>query len=468
MTQQTSELGDLGAQVWGLAGGTPEVAAWLTAYGPRTVLPSAFDVTGLATASVAAATLAAAELHAIRNAEPVAAVAVDSRAACAAFAAEALFTPVGWALPELWDPIAGNYQARDGWVRLHTNYAYHRAAVTRLLKADDHASVQAAVSQWEAADLEAAVVASGGCAAAMHDRDSWQASAPGHATAGAAALASTERPLPARDADAVRPESPAGQPYAGVRVLDLTRVIAGPVCTKFLAAYGADVLRLDPPGFADVPALLPETTSGKRTAAVDLTAPAGRTAFEQLVAGADVLVTGLRSDALSRLGYDEVTLTTLNPALITASLNAYGWHGPWRDRRGFDSLVQMSCGIAAAGGAAAGSDRPVPLPVQALDHATGYLLAAAVGRALAARLTRHVTTRVRASLIGTANLLWSLPRPADLGELPPMPGPGEFSLVDTRTAWGQGRRVPLPGKIAGVAHALRAEAGPLGRHQPAW
>jgi hypothetical protein len=469
MTQQASELGGLVAQVWGLAGGAPEVAARLTACGPRTVLPSVFDVTGLATASVAAATLAAAEFHAIRNAEPVAAVIVDSRAACAAFAAEALFTPVGWTLPEPWDPIAGNYQARGGWIRLHTNYAYHRTAVTRLLKADDRASVRTAVSQWEAADLEAAVVASGGCAAAMHDRDSWQTSGPGHATADAAALAIAERPLPARDAEALaRSGSPAGQPYAGVRVLDLTRVIAGPVCTKFLAAYGADVLRLDPPGFAEVPALLPETTAGKRTAAVDLTAPAGRTAFEQLVAGADVLVTGLRSDALGKLGYDQATLTALNPALITASLNAYGWDGPWRDRRGFDSLVQMSCGIAAAGGAAAGSDRPVPLPVQALDHATGYLLAAAVGHALTARLTRRVTTCVRASLIGSANLLWSLPRPADLAELPSPPRPEEFPLVDTWTTWGQARRVPLPGEIEGVTHALRVEAGPLGRHQPAW
>src|SRR5580693_2730434 len=130
----THQLDELAARVWMQAGGAPDVMARLTVSGPRTFLPSAFDVTGLATASVAAATLAAAEFHAARNAEPVAAVLVDSRAACAAFAAEALFTPVGWALPELRDPIAGNYQARDGWIRLHTNYACHRTAVTRLLK----------------------------------------------------------------------------------------------------------------------------------------------------------------------------------------------------------------------------------------------------------------------------------------------------------------------------------------------
>ena len=459
----THEIAELAARVWTLAGGAPDVAARLTIGGPRAFLPSAFDVTGLATASVAATTLAAAEYWAARNESPVAAVRADSRAACAAFAAEGLFTPVGWSRPDIWDPIAGNYQARDGWIRLHTNYASHRAAVAGVLKADDRDSVRAAVSQWKAADLEAAVVAAGGCAAAMHDRDDWLSSTPGAASEAAPALAVTDRPLPAASglgAGAARAE----RPYAGVRVLDLTRVIAGPVATKFLAAYGADVLRLDPPGFAEVPALLPETTAGKRTAAVDLATPAGRAAFERLVAGADVLVTGLRADALGKLGYDDATLTALNPALIIASHNAYGWNGPWRDRRGFDSLVQMSCGIAAAGG----GDEPAPLPVQALDHATGYLLATAVGRALTTRLTRGAVSRVRASLIGTANLLWSLPRSADLGDPPPRPRREEFQLTDTQTAWGPARRVPVPGQISGTAAELLVEAGPLGRHEPVW
>jgi hypothetical protein len=456
-----AELHDLAARVWRLAGGAPDVADRATATGPRAYLPSAFDVTGLAVATVAAATLAAAEYHAARNAAEVAAVRVDSRAACAAFASEALFTPVGWSLPRLWDPVAGNYLARDRWIRLHTNYAYHRAAVARVLRADDRDAVRAAVARWKAADLEAAVVAAGGCAAVMNDRDEWLACPAGAATADAPPLAVTERTSPQATA---RSGGRAVRPYAGVRVLDLTRVIAGPVGTRFLAAYGADVLRLDPPGFAEVPALLPESTAGKRAAAADLRSAAGRAAFERLAATADVLVTGLRADALARLGYDDAALTARNPGLIIASHNAYGWDGPWRDRRGFDSLVQMSCGIAAADG----GGRPVPLPVQALDHATGYLLAAAIGRALTARLTRGVAGRVLASLIGTANLLWSFPRTEDPGARPPRPEPGEVPLADTRTAWGPARRVPVPGEIEGVAAGLRREAGPLGRHEPAW
>jgi hypothetical protein len=125
----------------------------------------------------------------------------------------------------------------------------------------------------------------------------------------------------------------------------------------------------------------------------------------------------------------------------------------------------MSCGIAEVGAQAAGSGKPVPLPVQALDHATGYLLAAAAGRALTRRLTTATASSVRASLIGTANFLCSLPRP-EVG--PPPPSPADFSLEDASTAWGPGRRVPPPGQIAGTLARWTADAGPLGRHAPAW
>jgi CoA-transferase family III len=503
--RQAEELTDITARVWSEVGGPADLLDVVTTGGPRTVLPSHFDVTGLATSSVAAATLAAAEFLAARNDTRPLPVTVDSRQACAAFAAEGLFTPVGWDLADIWDPIAGNYQAQDGWIRLHTNYAYHRAVVERVLAAGDRESVRAAVAGWKSADLETAVVEADGCAAAMRTRADWLASPAGAATAQAALVSVAERRLPM----GVRVSGGAGaggaggasaggaggagaggaggagaggaggpRPYSGVRVLDLTRVIAGPVGTRFLAAYGADVLRIDPPGFAEVPALLPETTAGKRTAALDLTTASGRTSFEGLVATADVLVTGLRADALAGLGYDDDALAALNPALIVASLDAYGWDGPWRDRRGFDSLVQMSAGIAAAGAAATGAaatgaaatgaDKPVPLPVQALDHGCGYLIAAAVGRALTRRLADSVVNRIRVSLIGTANLLWSLPAPGEAGARVATPKPSDFRLVDTHTAWGPARRVPLPGEIAGVDPVWRVEAGPLGRHQPTW
>jgi hypothetical protein len=306
------------ARIWRAAGVPADGLERLTITGPRQVLPSVFDVTGLATASVAAAALAAAEFLAARTGTAQARVTVDSRAASAAFAAEALFTPVGWDRPQVWDPIAGNYRASDGWIRLHTNYAYHRTAVEKVLRATDPDAVAAAAKSWKAADLEAAVVEAGGCAAAMHGRGDWLASPHGAATASAPPLMVTERAHTGRTNPG--PVAPTGNrpmaasaPFTGIRVLDVTRVIAGPVATMFLAAYGADVLRVDPPGFAEVAAILPVTMAGKRATSLDLRSAAGRTAFEGLLATADVLVTGLRANALARLGYDDEALARLSP-----------------------------------------------------------------------------------------------------------------------------------------------------------
>ena len=243
-------------------------------------------------------------------------------------------------------------------------------------------------------------------------------------------------------------------------------MIAGPVGTRFLAAHGADVLRIDPRGFEEVTALVPETSAGKHCAALDLTKSGDRAVFEGLVRGAHVLIGGLRADALTALGYDLATLHRLNPALITASLDAYGWDGPWANRRGFDSLVQMSSGIAAAGMTAAGAERPVPLPAQALDHGTGYILAASVAHALARLVADGRSSDIRCSLVGTANALIDHPVAGGLGDPKPTWTTGDTEQA--ATWWGPARRVPIPGSLAGVATSLDVEAGPLGRHPAAW
>jgi CoA-transferase family III len=434
----------------------------VTIVGEERVLPSVFDVTGFAAAAVATATLAAARLHAARTDTAVGRVSVDRRAASAAFVSEVLFTPDGWERPPVWDPIAGDYPAADGWIRLHTNYRYHRAAAEKVLGGGDRAAVAAEVRRWRASELEGAIVDVGGCAAAMHDRAAWVAS-----PAGGAGAAEPVSRIETRPATAPRRLTVADpRPYGGLRVLDLTRVIAGPVATRFLAAYGADVLRVDPRGFEEVPAILPESTVGKRRAALDLTEATDRAAFEALLVTADVLVTGLRPSALDRLGYNNATIRATNPAIVTATLDAYGWDGPWQPRRGFDSLVQMSCGIAAAGAAAAGVDKPVPLPAQALDHATGYLLAAAIGAALERLATSGRTSDIRMSLVGTSNALMA--RPVAGGLTDPRPTWAATDTQPTTTDWGPARRVPTPGRIDGVPAYWTIDAGSLGGDPAAW
>jgi hypothetical protein len=464
----TGRIDELAARLWTLVGDAGGLGP-LEVTGARHVLPSVFDVTGLAAATVGVATAAVAELVATRTGGPLPTAHVDTRGASAAFVGELLFAPRGWERVAILDPLAGDYLAADGWIRLHTNYAAHRRAALDALglpdvTATDGDAVGAAVAGVPAAELEQAVVDRGGAAAAMHDAATWRAHPHGAATAEEPAVRVQRAAAVERTPD--RMASPAARPLGGVRVLDLTRVIAGPVCTRFLAAHGADVLRLDPPGFAEVPAIVPVVTAGKRCAALDLTAADDRARFADLVSTADVVVHGLRPGAMEGLGFGPAELRALNPGIVTARLDAYGWCGPWAPRRGFDSLVQMSCGIAAAGAAAAGLDRPVPLAAQALDHATGYLLAAAVVRALTARLATGRPATITASLLGTANLLLRLPVPGGLGA--PRPEWTDADLVDVTTAWGPAGAVPSAGDITGWPASFAVPAGPLGRDAAGW
>ncbi len=445
------------AELWRGLGGASDALERVSFTGAEHTLPGPFPVDELAAASVAAATLAVAAV-----AEESAPVSVDRRHAAIAFRSEAYLHPIGWQLPAAWDPIAGDYAATDGWIRLHTNYERHRIACIKALGlATDagRAAVTETVSRWDVESLEEAVVAAGGCAAGQRSPDEWRTHPQGSAVA-------AEPLLTVADGAERRRHVPTtgDAPLAGVRVLDLTRVIAGPIASRFLAAYGADVLRIDPPGFAEVPALVVETTVGKRRAAVDLTTNAGRDVLRALVADAHVVVHGYRPGALAALGLGDDELRSMRPDIVIASLDAYGWTGPWRARRGFDSLVQHSSGITTIGQLAHDAAQPVPLPAQALDHATGYLLAAAIARALSDE--RAVT--VRASLARTAAFLLALDRAGDPDR--PLPPADEVARYCERadTPWGPVDRVRPPGRIRSVVPAWTRPPGPLGDSDAAW
>ena len=329
-------------------------------------LPSCFAVTDLAVSTMRTAATQLAALTGARE------IVVDRRLASLWF--DMTLRPQGWLLPDAWDSIAGVYQTSDGWIRLHTNAPHHRAAALRVLEcAADKQAVGAAVAKWRKSQLEDAVVAENGAAAAMYSTTDWANHPQGQAVA--------QDPLITWD-DLAECRSKVALP--DLKVLDLTRVLAGPVATRFLAGYGARVLRIDPPWWTE-PGVEPEVTLGKKRAGLDLTQSEDRQTFERLLAEADILVHGYRPGALSGLGYDPAQVRAIAPHIIDVSLCAYGLQGPWADRRGFDSLVQMSCGIAHEGMVRKNVAHPVPLPVQALDHATGYLMAAAVLRAIRVR-----------------------------------------------------------------------------------
>ncbi len=445
--------------IWTALRGDPALLPSVSFRG-RGDLPSAFAVSDLAAGCIGAAGLAIAELMSARG-ETVPSVQVDRR--LASFWFGSTMRTEGWSVPAPWDPIAGDYAASDGWIRLHTNAPHHRAAALAVLEVEaDKDAVAAAVSRWRADDLEAAVIARGGCAAAMRGLAEWADHPNGRAVA-REPLAWLDEGDPASDAG-WRPTR--NRPLAGIRVLDLTRVLAGPVATRFLAGFGADVLRIDPPGW-DEPGVIPSVTLGKRCARLDLKQADDRRTFEGLLASADVLVHGYRPDALRRLGLDPEARRRLRPGLVDVSLDAYGWTGPWRDRRGFDSLVQMSSGIAAEGMRRFGGARPRPLPVQAVDHATGYLMAASVVWGLTRRLTEGVGSATRTSLARTAGLLMAASMP-DRDEAFAPANDEDFNETIEATAWGPARRLKPAVLIEGAAMRWDFPANNLGSSKAVW
>ncbi|MEV5302894.1 CoA transferase [Amycolatopsis methanolica] len=398
--------------------------------GPETVLPGPYRVAAAASTSVAAATLAAAELLRLRGIDP-GAVSVDTRHAAAAFSSEKLVRVDGEPPGDAWAPLSGDYRAADGWVRLHCNYPHHAAAVCRALGVpEDRAAVAPAVAARDAWDVQEAVVASGGAAAAMRTREQWLDSPMGRALDGPLVVQELLGTAPARPL----PESP--RPLGGVRVLDLTHVIAGPVAGRVLAAHGADVLHI---GAAHLPVVHPlviDTGMGKRSAHLDLRTEAGRAALWRLIGSADVVLQSFRPGALAGLGFTAERLAAARPGIVLVELNAWGWEGPWRGRRGFDSLVQMASGIAW------GAEEPRPLPVQALDHATGWLAAAAAMIALRNRAVEGGSRRVRLALARTGRWLDGLDR-APGGSTVDF---AEF-LADTGSGFGSVRYVTCPGGL---------------------
>ncbi len=422
-------------------------------------LESPYPVSDLAAASVAAVGSALTALLA-EGGVPGAVATVRRERADAWFRAGV--RPVGWVAPSPWDPVAGDYEAADGWIRLHTNAPHHRTAALRVLGVEaDRDAVARAVAAWRADELEAAVVAEGGCAATMRRPEEWRAHPQGVAVA-SEPLVARERTDAGGAASAWRPTPE--RPLDGLRVLDLTRVLAGPVSTRVLAGLGAQVLRVDPPGW-DEPALAPEMTLGKRTTRLDARDPAGLAQLRRLLGEADVVVHGYRADALERLGLGAEVRRATRPGIVDVSLDAYGFTGPWAGRRGFDSLVQMSAGIAEAGMRAAAADRPVPLPVQALDQATGYLMAAAALVGLRDRLRDGLGSSARLSLARTALLLEDargLPRAARFA----VDEPADGELL--QTGWGPVRVLTPPLEVPGVRIAWERAPRPFGSDNPIW
>ncbi|MDN3482831.1 CoA transferase [Arthrobacter sp. APC 3897] len=339
-------------------------------------------------------------------------------------------------------PLSGFRRSADGWVRLHANYPHHERALLAALNINGPGEVDAEIRRRTSADVEETVTEHGGLAAAVRTPEQWAASGPGGAV--------LHEPWLRLDLEAAeRASLPCGGSgiLAGLRVLDLTRVIAGPSGSRILGSLGADVLRVDPPGIPELEDQYVDTGFSKRSTAADFGDPDAYRKLCGLLEGADVVLTAYRSTALSRFGLHTAALRADHPGVAVVSLDAWGDRGAWAGRRGFDSIVQAAAGISHLYGNTEedGERRPGALPVQILDYATGLGMAAAAVALVAAR-ARGLGGSAHLSLARTAVELMRLPGPPG-GIKPELPEP---ELLTCRSGYGDLIYVPPPLLINGA------------------
>ena len=454
--------------LWGQFGLPDTSLSHLTLTARETGLPSSFAVGAAGQASIAAAALSAAEIWHRRSGKHQE-VSVDMRDA--ALECTAYFSLDG-RVPEAWDKFSGLYRCggdeTPGWVRIHANFAHHRDGALQLLgfqsaEGVERADVESALRGWSAERFEDAAAEAGLVVAAARSFAEWDAHPQGIAVAGLP-LMSIEKigdapPIPWPTL------SPDGPPLESIRVLDLTRILAGPVAARTLAAYGADVMLVNSPNLPNIESIA-DTSRGKLSAHVDLETDAGKTQLRQLIERAHVFVQGYRLGGLQALGFGPTDVARMRPGAVYVSLSAYSHEGPWAGRRGFDSLVQTATGFNLAEAEAFGAKAPKALPMQILDYASGFLMAFGAAAALLRQSSGGGSWHVRVSLAQTAHWLRRLGRRApDLSATRP-----DFKALAEAYPSGFGRLEAMPhaARFSQTPPRWTRPSMPPGTHAAVW
>jgi len=430
------------------------------------ILASNFRIGTAGAAVIAATGLAAANLWEMRTGRQQT-VSLDVRRAAMAMRSDRFLHQNGKKMHAA-DPVSGIYQCRDGrWVQLHCNYPHHRARTVALLGADEtKESVAAAVAGWDALDLETAVTEANSIAGMVRSPEEWVAHPQSAAVDGLPLFDITKvgdsDPEPLPDGD---------RPLAGIRVVDVTRVIAGPMCGRTLAEHGADVMRISGPNLAFNEALVVDTGYGKYAAEIDIASESGKDVMRRLVKSSDVFSQGYRPGTIAGRGFSPEALAALRPGMVSLSLCAFSHAGPWNGKRGFDSIVQCCSGIVhEQSGDLHGT--PQHLPAQVLDYVTGYLGAFGVMEALRRRAVEGGSYHVRVSLVQTAHWLKRLGRVAAEANALSLPDPSLADVMDltmeTECSFGTIRHLAPAVTLSETQPHWSRPPVPLTTHQPVW
>jgi crotonobetainyl-CoA:carnitine CoA-transferase CaiB-like acyl-CoA transferase len=438
--------------------------------GSDPILPTPFRIGEAGAATLAATGLAAADLWEIRTGRRQD-VSVDVRQATASLRSGHYLKVGDGQVSAERNSIMGVYPAKDGgWSYIHTNFPNHRAAALRVLGvADDRDAVARAVAQWKAADLEEAIIAAKGAGGMVRTKAEWA----DHQQAAAIA----ELPLMeiVRIGDSPPEPLPAGdRPLSGIRVLDLTRVLAGPTCARTLAEHGAEVLKITGAHLPNLGYQEFDTGHGKLSAHLDLREQRDVDTLRALVRGSDVFSQGYRPGTLDTRGLSPEDLAAIRPGLVYVSLSAFGHVGPWASRRGFDTVVQTVSGITTRQAEVVPGKTPGPqfYPVSAIDYCTGYLMAFGAMVALGRREREGGSWLVRISLAQVGKWI------VDLGEVaaPALRDvPAEFTPEElnrwsmvSETPAGSLRHLKPVVQLSETPPYWARPSVPLGYHQPTW
>ena len=362
--------------------------------------------------------------------------------------------------PEGRTAAAGFFRtADDRWIYLHPGFPHNTKGLLDLLgTADDRDAVTGRIATRTAQDLEDSIADAGLCGAAVRAPDEWDRSVAGQLL--------RARPM----VDVVQlgdsPPQPfprdTGNPLTGIRVLDLTRILAGPTCARTLAAFGADVLRVGSADLPSIPLFVADTGFGKRSCHLDLRSSTGRETLLRLLGSTDVFSQGYRTGAMERLGLGVMDVAAARPGIIYVSINCYGHEGVWRARPGWEQLAQTVTGMAHVQGHHLRADTPMLLPAAVNDYSTGYLAALGTLAALQRRAVSGGSYWVRVSLARTGMWIRDLglirnpvARPLDAAEI-------ERFSADMDSSWGRLRYLRPAASLAGADVGWTQPPEPLG------
>ncbi len=437
----------------------PEIA------GDDPVFPTRYRVGTAGAAALGALGLAVARLWRLRTGRTQRAR-VNLRAAAASLRSYTYLQINGKAPPGPWDPLSAFYQVRGKrWISIHCNFPNHRAAAASVLKVpEDREEAAKAALGWEGEALEDAIHAAGGCAGYVRTEEEWAHHPHAQAVTGQPLMEIT------RIGDApAEPLPPGARPLSGIRVLDLTRVLAGPTCARSLAEHGADVLKISAGHLPDSGAMDLDTGIGKLSASLDLRKPEAIAALQGLAREADVFSQSYRPGTLDARGFSPQALAALRPGIVCVSLSAWGGTGPWSARRGFDSIVQAVSGMSHA---ARGAEGPRRLPVSAIDFVSGYLMAFGAMLALARRAREGGSWLVRVALARVGK--WIVDRgllaPAEFSSVPRELPEDELKgfLAEMDAPDGRIRHLKPVLELSETQGRWERPPVPLGYHPPAW